>query len=152
MGRKDEKTFANKTKLVEKEDSVIDMDGNVVRKYEIKNDQIEDSDTSSVDSDPEQPQKDIRQQKRKIKRSEIDKIEKQSDNESEKRSSSPSNSKKGKKGKKGFFGKMFGWFDQKKEIIRTTTRKYGARFARRSQKKDTDEKISAAAMAVLAGR
>lgn len=152
MEKNDKKSFANKTKLVEKEEKVIDIDGNVVRKYEMKNAQIEDSDTSSLESDPEEPQQDLKQKKKKIKKSEIDKIEKQSDNESEKRNSSPTGSKKGRKGKKGLFGKVFGWFDQKKEIIRTTTRKYGARFGRRSQKKVTDEKISAAAMAVLCGR
>ncbi|CAG9806678.1 unnamed protein product [Chironomus riparius] len=152
MGRKNEKIFSNKTKLVQKEDKVIDSDGNVVRKYEIKDDRIEDSDTSSMGSDPEQPQRDKKQKIKKTKNSEIDKIEKESDSESGKRTPSPSHSKKGKKGKKGFFSKIFGWFDQKKEIIRTTTRKYGARFARNSMKKESDEKISAAAIAVLAGR
>jgi len=89
-----------------------------------KNAQIEESDTSSMESDSKAPQKEHKQKNRKVKMSEIDQIEKESDNESEKRSSSPTGSKKGRKSKKGCFGNFFRWFDQKRKILRTATRKH----------------------------
>lgn len=103
-----------------------------------KNARFEESDASSVESDSKAPQNKHKQKNRKVKMSEIDQIEKQSDNESEKRSSAPTGSKKGRKSKKGCFGNFFGWFDQKRKIIRTATRKHGM--------------LSAAGAALLIGR
>jgi len=91
-----------------------------------------------MESDSKGPQKELKQKKKNVKKSEIDQIEKESDNESEKRSSAPTGSKKGRKSKKGCFGNFFGWFHQEKKIRRTTTRKHRV--------------LSAAGAALLVGR